>query len=93
MAGGLNSGYSNNINVLAIRACGTQNQIVTDRAIDYDGDGSKEAVTVATTLRANGKVKHTVTTPTGAARTIVKQSNETDGGVNVTGSEFTEGIG
>lgn len=93
MAGNLNAGFSNNVNISAIRAGGNLVHLVTDRAIDFDGDGNEEAVTVVTTLRPNGKVKHVVTKPAGAARTVVKQTNETDGGVDVTGDEFTEGVG
>ena len=92
MAGTLNSGFSNNVNIMAIRAGGNLTHMVTDRAIDIDDDGDKEVVTVVTTLRANGKVKHTVTKPAGVARSVVKQTNEPDGGVNITGDEFTEGI-
>lgn len=93
MAGDLVSGFSNNINVIAIRGAPSVTQKYTDRAIDYDGDDSKESVSVVTTDRTNGnKVKHVVTTPAGAPRTIVGQTNEGDGGVNVSGEEFSEGV-
>jgi hypothetical protein len=93
MAGDLQAGFFNNVNISAIRACGTVVHIVTDRAIDIDGDGDEEVVTVTTTERAGNKVKHTFTKPAGIARSVVDQSNETDGGVNITGDEYTSGVG
>lgn len=91
MASDLNAGFSNNINTIAIRTCGTSVQRVTDRAIDVDGDGAVEAVSVVTTPVSGNKVVHTVTTPAGAPRTVLEQTVETDGGVDTSGTEFTEG--
>lgn len=93
MAGNLQSGFTNNINTIAIRAFGNKNQIVTDRAIDIDGDGTVESVTITTTERAGNKVKNVVTKPDGVARTVVDETFETDGGINTSGDEFTEGVG
>lgn len=90
MASDLNSGFSNNINTISIRTCGTSVQRVTDRAIDVDGDGVEEQVSVAVTPRGQ-KVKNVVTTPAGAARTVLEQTVEADGGIDTTGTEFTEG--
>lgn len=92
MAANLNAGFSNNVNISAIRAGGNKVHLVTDRAIDFDGDGNEEAVSVVTTLRADGKTKHVVTKPAGVARSVVKETNETDGGVNIAGAEYTEGV-
>lgn len=92
MAGDLQAGFTNNINGITVRAAPTANQLITDRQIDFDGDGVQEVVTVVTTQREGNKVKNVVTTPAGVARTIIKQTAEGDGGVNTSGSEFSEGI-
>lgn len=97
----LNSGFTNNINVIEIRTNGAHSQRVTDRAIDLDGDGSKEQVTIAVTAghaagtpsAPGGKITQVVTIPAGVARTIVSEVTETDGGVHTDKdvSQFTEG--
>ena len=96
MAGNLNAGFSNNINVISLRVNGVVDHIYTDRTIDFDGDGTLEAITETHVSghagSSGGKVSYTVTVPTGWKRTLVKQTNETDGGVDTTGSEFTEGV-
>lgn len=94
MAGDLQAGFSNNVNTVAIREAGNNVKVYTDRAIDLDGDGNVETVTVTTddNSRGGNKVRHTVTKPDGVARTPVMRPTETDGGVNVEGSEFTEGV-
>jgi hypothetical protein len=100
MAADLNSGFSNNINIVTVRTQGVSLQKLTDRSIDLDGDGNKEQISithvsghaVGTPSAPGGKIRETVTTPAGFNRTIVQQPVETDGGVNITGSEFTEGV-
>jgi hypothetical protein len=91
MATDLNAGFTNNINTIAIRGAGTVVQRYTDRAIDIDGDGAVETVSIVTTPRGQ-KVSDVVTIPAGVARTLIDQTNETDGGVNTEGEEFTEGV-
>ena len=97
----LTSGYSNNLNIIQVRTNGTTMQRLTDRAIDMDNDGSVEVVTlthvsghaVGTPSAPGGKMRVTVTEPDGIARSVIKRSNETDGGLttNSTVDEFTEG--
>lgn len=101
MATSLNAGFENNINVIQLRVNGAHMMRVTDRAIDQDGDGDIEQVSIVVTAghavgtpsAPGGKITQTVTKPAGIARSIVSQKTETDGGVtsdsNV--SEFTEG--
>jgi len=69
MAGDLQAGYSNNINVVTIRTSGTSMQRESDRPVDLDADGVEE-------IRKSGVMD-----------TVV----DSDGGVDTTGSEFTEG--
>lgn len=99
MATNLNSGFTNNINTIQIRTSGSSSQRVTDRAIDTDGDGNKQAVTITPGTPAggnklnppslaNGGILHDLE---GIARSVIKTDVETDGGVDVTGSEYTEG--
>ena len=105
MAGDLQAGFSNNINILQIRTSGSSMQRVTDRAIDIDGDGNKEQVTVTGGTRIGTSNKYNapatvsaesgsllVGTDTGVARSVVARTVETDLGVDVSGSEFTEGV-
>lgn len=102
MATGLNAGYTNNINTIQIRTNGANSQRVTDRKIDFDGDGTKETVTlthvsghaVGVPSAPGGKTRTTVTIPAGVARTVIQTVTETDGGVakDFDVSEFTEGI-
>ena len=102
MATGLNSGYTNNINVIQVRANGAHSQRLTDRTIDFDGDGNKEAVTivhesghaVGTPSAHGGKIRSTTTVPAGFARTVIQRVVETDNGVHTDSdvSQFTEGI-
>jgi len=97
----LNPGFTNNINVIEIRVNGAHQIRVTDRPIDIDGDGDQEQVTIAhvsghavgTPSAPGGKIQQTVTIPAGAARTIVSQVTETDGGVHTDNdvNQFTEG--
>lgn len=94
MAGDLQAGFTNNINIIAIREAGNNGKTYTDRAIDIDGDGNVETVTVTTddNSRGGNKVRHTYTKPDGVARTPVKRPTETDLGINTDGSEFTQGV-
>ena len=101
MATSLNAGFTNNINTIEIRVNGAHQIRVTDRPIDTDGDGDVEQTTityvsgsaVGTPSAPGGKIKNTIVTPAGAARTIVSQVYETDSGVENDSdvSEFTEG--
>jgi|KBSSwiStaDraftv2_1062776.scaffolds.fasta_scaffold00065_15 hypothetical protein len=69
------SGFKNNINIIAIRAS-ARTQVYTDRAIDLNGDGIKEAITSVGVPTGTGiKVQQTVTVNQGAARTIVEGSD------------------
>jgi hypothetical protein len=98
----LNPGYSNNINTIQVRVNGAHSQRLTDRAIDLDGDGNKEQVTithvsghgVGTPSAPGGKVRTSVHIPSGVARTVISQITETDGGVHTDSdvSQFTEGV-
>lgn len=84
MATTLNAGYKNNINVIQLRSSGTSLQRLTDRAIDYDGNGIKE-VSLGTDPP----------TPPGVARTVIASVAEKDGGVthdNQISNEFTTGV-
>ena len=101
MATGLNAGYSNNINVIQIRVNGAHMQRVTDRAIDMDGDGEVEKVTITyvsgdatgTPSAPGGITRSTVTIPAGVARTVIQEVTEADGGVSTdfNVSELTNG--
>jgi len=42
MAGSIQAGFSNNINVVTIRTSGTSLQRSTDRPVDLTGDGTEE---------------------------------------------------
>jgi hypothetical protein len=72
MATSLNSGFHNNINTIQLRSSSTSLQRVTDRTIDFDGDGRKE-----TPLATDPP------SPSGVARTIIATAVDTDGGVEV----------
>lgn len=102
MATSLNAGFRNNINVIQVRNNGAHMQRLTDRAIDIDGNGVKEQVTIThvsgsaigTPSAPGGKCRDTYTIPAGVARTVVSEVTETDGGINNdlhTVSEFTNG--
>jgi len=95
MAGDLQAGFSNHINVIQIRTSGSSSQRVTDRAVDVNGDGNDEQVVVSGGTQIGTSNKYnppaTVTKNTGAARTVLSTDVESDGGVDTTGSEFTEG--
>lgn len=101
MATALNSGFSNDINIIQIRVGGSHSIRVTDRPIDLTGDGVKEKVSIVVTSGSavgvpsapGGKIQQVVTIPAGVARSIVSQVTETDGGVsNDRGvAEFTKG--
>jgi hypothetical protein len=101
MATNLNSGFSNNINVIQSRVNGAHSVRYTDRPIDIDGDGEDEKVTitagtghaVGTPSAPGGKIRNTVTKPAGIARSIISQVTETDRGVTTDDgvSQYTEG--
>lgn len=60
MANQLNSGFSNNINVIQIRTSGSSSQRVTDRAIDTDSDGTDDFAihdVLKTTVDSDGGIK------------------------------------
>jgi len=88
MASSLNAGFRNNINIIQIRTSGTSALRVTDRAIDFNGDGNKE--TPSNTDPAYSDL------PQGIARTIIASETETDRGYTSPytdgSSEFTKGI-
>lgn len=87
MATSLNAGFHNNINTIQIRTSGTSSQRVTDRAIDFDGNGVKE--------QNSATAPQYSATPQGVARTIIASEVETDGGVvhdNQVDTEFTTGV-
>jgi len=89
----LASGYSNNVNILVVRTFGSRSDILTDRAIDIDGDGSKEQTTVVTTEGAGNKIVQVVTRPAGASRSVVASTTEADGGsLDTEGNEHSEGL-
>jgi len=97
----LNAGYSNNINIIQSRVDGAHSVRYTDRPIDLDGDGVEEKVTITVTSGSaigtpsapGGKMRQTVTTPAGIARSIVAEATETDGGVHTDRdvNQYTEG--
>jgi hypothetical protein len=89
----ISAGFKNNVNIITIRAFGSTNQLVTDRAIDFDGDGEKEKVTIATVEGAGNKTVQTVTEPAGVRDSIVSTVVEPDGGsLDTEGNEHTEGL-
>ena len=69
MAGDLQAGFVNNINVITIRTNGVSLQRVTDRPVDLTGDGTEET----------------------GGHEVMDNVVESDGGVNTSGAEFTEG--
>lgn len=100
MAASLNAGFTNNINVIQMRTSGSSMQRSTDRAVDTDGDGAVQTVSVTVTggqrglgtpSAPGGKAIYTVTSPDGIARSMVERTYEKDGGVDTTGTIFTEG--
>ena len=86
MPANLNVGFVNNINTIQVRTSGSSMQRLTDRAIDVDGDGNVEVVTIS-----GFGTSAIITKPVGIARSVVDQTFESDGGINVSGSEFTTG--
>jgi len=87
MATTLNAGFHNNINTIQLRSSGTSLQRLTDRAIDFDGNGVKEQP-------AETDPQYSPL-PQGIARTIIATKVDTDGGVvhdNQVVSEFTTGV-
>lgn len=102
MATGLTAGYTNNVNIVQVRTNGANSQRLTDRPIDFDGDGEEEQVTivhvsghaVGTPSAPGGKIRSTTTVPAGAARTVIQRVVETDNGVHTDNdvSQFTEGV-
>jgi len=99
MAASLNSGFTNNINVIQMRTSGSSMQRSTDRAVDTDGNGAVEKAVftvtsgggVGTPSAPGGKMMYTVTSPDGIAGSTVERVYETDGGIDITGTIFTEG--
>lgn len=92
MAASLNAGFENNINNITVRASATKSHVYTDRNIDFDGDGVKEKRSSVGIPGSGNHITYVLTVPTGAAKTIVDESFETDGGVDKTGLTYTEGI-
>lgn len=99
MATSLNSGFTNNINVVQIRVSGSSMQRVTDRPIDFDGDGSEEEVSIVHVSgdagqAGGGKIRSTITKPIGIARSVIQSITEPDGGTHSSDDvlEFTEGV-
>lgn len=97
MAGNLNPGFVNNINIISIHSNAGGIQKITDRKIDFDGDGVKEVVSIVNNTSyygSNGTTisKDVVTKPSGIARTVVDLIIEKDNGLDVTGSPFTQGF-
>jgi hypothetical protein len=102
MPSSLNAGFTNNINILAVRANSTVTQKLTDRSVDLDGDGNKEAITIThvsghaegTASAPGGRIVQTVVTPAGFKNTVMESVVETDGGVHTDEdvSQFTEGL-
>ncbi len=94
MASDLQSGFVNNINGITIRHDGRGIQRVTDRAIDFDGDGNKEQATLTHVSGhaggSGGKIQFTLTEPTGVARSKIKEVTETND-VDTSGNESTAG--
>ena len=95
MATDLQSGFENNINGITIRHDGRGIQRVTDRAIDFDGDGNKEQATITHVSGhaggSGGKVQYLVTEPTGVARSKIEEETETND-VDTSGNESTSGV-
>ena len=100
MPSNLNSGFSNNTNLIQTRTSGTSMQRSTDRAVDVSGNGSDEAITITHVSghagNGGGLVRSTVSggilhDTAGVARSVINRVMESDGGVNTTGTEFTEG--
>lgn len=84
MAASLNSGFHNNINTIQLRSSGSSLQRVTDRTIDFDGDGIKET-----------RLATDPPTPPGVARTIISTKVDTDGGVehrDAISTPYTTGV-
>ncbi len=80
MAALLQSGFSNNVNIVTIRASGARSHVYTDRAIDMNGDGVKESVTSVGVPTGTGTaVEQIVTRTQGSARTIVEGSDAEPG--------------
>ncbi len=88
----LNSGFHNNINLVAIRQS-ARTQVYTDRAIDFNGDGVKESVTSVGVPTGEGeKVQQTVTVNAGSARTIVEGSAAESRNIPTGDTDYTLGI-
>ena len=102
MATNLNPGFTNNINIIELRSDGGSLMKLTDRKIDFDGDGAEEVVTIThvsgsaigTPSAPGGKVRSFATIPSGVARSVIERVVEPDHGVNLdlNVSEFTEGV-
>jgi hypothetical protein len=101
MATSLNSGFQNNNNIIVVRTSATASQKITDRSIDFDGDGNKEQVSIVhvsgdatgTPSSPGGKIVEIVTVPVGFSRTVVETIVDSDGGVTKNDAvEYTEGI-
>lgn len=91
MGSALTAGYTNNVNILQVRTCGSSMQRLTDRTIDIDGNGSKERVTITfvsggnpgTAAAPGGKLRETVSVPAGFNHTVVETTREPDGGIHL----------
>lgn len=85
----INSGYKNNVNIIAMRGAKSSTQIYTDRKIDLNGDGVKETVSVTTTQRGGNKVKNVVTEPAGIARSVIRRTDDGDLGITLDRFPYT----
>ena len=86
----LNPGFQNNINVIQIRTSGSSSQRLTDRPIDFDGDGVEEQVTLTPGTPAGGNTFNPPAEASaadnsllradnpGVARSVIKNTGETD---------------
>jgi hypothetical protein len=92
MAANLQSGFHNNINVVTIRG-NARSFVHTDRAIDFNGDGTKESVTsVGAPTDTGAKVQQTVTVNQGSARTVVEGSAAESVNLPSGDTDYTLGI-
>lgn len=101
MATPLGSGYISNINTIQIRDSATSMQRLTDRTIDFDGDGVEEQVTIihisghadGPPNAPGGKIRNITVVPSGFARTVIKRFCEPDGGFHsdYDVNQYTEG--
>lgn len=69
----LKPGFSNNINIMSI-GNGSGAQLLTDRAIDINGDGSKETASFTSQYVTQYRSRNTYSDPAGASRTVVENA-------------------